>query len=46
MELVVVESKGKCVEELEVAPMGCTEFMVGCCIIHFWCWDAGDGLCC
>ena len=20
--------------------------MIGCCIIHFWNWDPGHGLCC
>ena len=47
MQLEVVES-GKCAEEPEIAAMGCPEggFMIGCCIIHFWCWEPGHGLCC
>ena len=46
MELEVVE--GKCAEEPVIEAMGCSEggFMIGCCIIHFWCWERGHGLCC
>ena len=51
MQLEVIES-GKC--EAEVQPVaayaealsGCSSFMIGCCIIHFWCWEPGAGLCC
>ena len=52
MELEVIESGG-CNVEIEPKAMasvesisGCSSFMVGCCIIHFWCWDPGQGLCC
>ena len=52
MQLEVIES-GKCdAEPVPVAPAyaesisGCENFMIGCCIIHFWCWDPGQGLCC
>jgi len=52
MELEVIE--GSCDAELQpkiagdVQPTGCSEggFMIGCCIIHYWCWDPGHGLCC
>jgi hypothetical protein len=52
MELEVVE--GSCSSAVQstaaggVEPMGCPEggFIVGCCIIHFWCWSPGHGLCC
>ncbi|MGC1121463.1 MAG: hypothetical protein WBA22_10260 [Candidatus Methanofastidiosia archaeon] len=53
MQLEIVESGG-CAEEPVamvaggIEPMGCPEggFIVGCCIIHFWCWEPGHGLCC
>ncbi|MBU6999975.1 MAG: hypothetical protein HXS51_04370 [Theionarchaea archaeon] len=46
MQLEVVES-GRCAEEpVAMAASGCTDFMIGCCIIHFWCWEPGQGLCC
>jgi len=45
MELIVVES-GKCQEVPDEPEGGCTSFMIGCCIIHFWCWEPGSGLCC
>ena len=50
MELEVVE--GSCAEEpvlmAGATPAGCPEggFIIGCCIIHFWCWEPGHGLCC
>jgi len=48
MELEVVE--GSCVPKaaVQVEPEGCSEggFVIGCCIIHFWCWEPGTGLCC
>jgi hypothetical protein len=52
MELEVIE--GSCDAELQpkiagdVQPTGCSEggFMIGCCIIHYWCWEPGHGLCC
>ena len=52
MELEVIE--GSCDAELQpriagdVQPAGCPEggFIIGCCIIHFWCWEPGHGLCC
>lgn len=47
MELEVIE--GKCeINDTGVDDevMGCSSFMYGCCIIHFWCWDAGTGACC
>ena len=49
MGLEVLEA-GKCntIPEPEAVVMGCPGggFFYGCCIIHFWCWDAGHGLCC
>ena len=46
MELEVIE--GKCAEQPVEEIMGCSVdgFMIGCCIIHFWCWEPGTGLCC
>ncbi len=49
VELEVIESK-KCepIDEPAAVVMGCDPggFFYGCCIIHFWCWDVGQGLCC
>lgn len=50
MELEVIE--GKCaippVEAADIQPSGSSTegVMIGCCIIHFWCWEPGTGLCC
>ncbi|MBU7013058.1 MAG: hypothetical protein HXS46_20450 [Theionarchaea archaeon] len=54
MKLEIVE--GSCTPEepvqsigsLTLEPSGCSEggFIIGCCIIHFWCWEPGHGLCC
>ena len=50
MKLEVIE--GSCSGDIEPIPKdgteGCSEggFMIGCCIIHYWCWDPGHGLCC
>ncbi|ADN37277.1 hypothetical protein Mpet_2533 [Methanolacinia petrolearia DSM 11571] len=26
-------------------PEGCSSSLLGCCIIHFWCWESGSGCC-
>jgi len=51
MELEVVE--GSCSSSIQprvgdVEPAGCPPggFLWGCCIIHYWCWESGQGLCC
>ena len=44
MKLDVIEPAGFCGPENKDTP--CDSFMVGCCIIHFWCWEPGSGACC
>ncbi len=48
MELEVVEPAGGLCEIFFQKEAGCSEveYFIGCCIIHFWCWEPGTGLCC
>ena len=48
MELEVIEGSCAPPEAMQVEPEGCSVggMMIGCCIIHFWCWEPGSGLCC
>ena len=48
MELEVIEASGGLCTGQEEKDLGCPEggLLIGCCIIHFWCWEPGHGLCC
>lgn len=46
MKIEVIDA-GKAADENDSCG-GCREwgFLLGCCLVHFWSWDAGHGLCC
>ncbi|MGD2249287.1 MAG: hypothetical protein PVF58_12845 [Candidatus Methanofastidiosia archaeon] len=47
MQLEIVEPAGeKCSGDGSGDPCQPGGFWWGCCIIHYWCWEPGVGLCC